>query len=611
MKYRLNYPQKLFIFCFSFLILCNCSSDSDDDSSTVVENEEQDPPKQITSFLNISDFTLPEQDANGFTILKAEGDSRIIYVNNSTGDDSTGKVYSSNDPDIGANPFAPSNAIKPYATIAAAQKNMRNNEADVLLLAAGGVWNESLKLTHGKSIEQRSVYASYGEGNRPELRTGFAPGISNLQITNVIVSGIKFWAHVRDDEGPHFESFASGSPGFNFYNGHGKPVLNVLIEDCFFRSYKGNVITGIIDAGRVPMEKIVLRRNIFSRNYSNSSHSQGLFYNGSGETNGTTVLLEGNVFDHNGWRIQRTTAGMTPDDGQATFFNHNTYFANAKGVLFYGNIFLRGASIGTKWTANEGPDSSRDIALIDNLYIDGEIGISIGGNATGPLRFKNIMISNNVFSNIGKSKPTNRTLSWGVDVKDWDGGEVKENLFLHQKDTEITNLFAIRLNTESESRNIAITNNKVFGLTGKPKAKLELLKISGEGTASNITISSNYMYDSGNTAVVSYNGESGYTFSKNYYMSNNANGNWFYSDKMKTSLDIEGWRSNFENDAELFELSSWPEPTRDVDTYINMLGKGNSIDDFIILLYEQSRNNWNPNLTAPFVNRWIRQGFEK
>ncbi len=611
MKKIVHYSKKIFTLSFGVFALWSCSSDTDlaETVNSDENNVEQDVPEQVISFLNVSDFELPEQDENGFTILKAQSDSRIIYVNSSSGNDDTGEIYGVDSPEVGENPFAPSGDIKAYTTIAAAQENMRDNQADVLLLAAGEVWNESLKLTHGKSINERSIYGAYGEGNRPELRTGYASGITNLQITNVIVSGIKFWAHSRDDEGAYFESLQAGGPGFNFFNGHDKPILNVLIEDCFFRSYKGNVITGKVDAAeKVKLEKIVLRRNIFSRNYNPSTHSQGLFYNGSGDTDGTTILLEENIFDHNGWRVQNSTNNMNADNGQATFFNHNTYFANAKGVLFYGNIFLRSSSIGSKWTANDGPASSRDVALVDNLYVEGEIGISMGGNENGPLRFQNIMISDNVFSNIGKSQPTNRTLAWGLGVKDWDGGEVKNNLFLHQKNNEITNLFAIHINTETESRNVSFTNNIAYGLTGG-NGNLSLLRITTEGSATNINVSGNYIYDSGGSAVVSYNGESGFSFSKNYYMGENPNGSWFYSNK--NSLDIEAWRSNYESDAETFDISDWPEPERDVDSYINMLGKGNTMDDFINTLYEQSRNNWDVNLTAPYINQWIRGGFNR
>ncbi len=610
MKKNLYYSKKIFTLSFGVFALWSCSSDTDlaETVNSDENNVEQDVPEQVTSFLNVSDFELPEQDENGFTVLKAQSDSRIIYVHSSNGNDSTGEIYGVDSPEVGENPFAPSDDIKAYATIAAAQENMRDNQADVLLLAAGEVWNESLKLTHGKSINERSIYGTYGEGNRPELRTGYASGITNLQITNVIVSGIKFWAHSRDDEGAYFESLQAGDPGFNFYNDLGRPVLNVLIEDCFFRSYTGNVITGVVDEGKVKMEKIVLRRNIVSRNYSPSSHSQGLFYSGSGDTGGTTILLEENIFDHNGWRIQNTTGDMSADNGQAVFFNHNTYFANAKGVLFYGNIFLKSSSMGNKWTANNGMASSRDIALINNLYVDGEIGISMGGNESGPLRFQNVMISDNVFSNIGKSQPTNRTLAWGLTVKDWDGGEVKNNLFIHQKNTAITNMFAVNINTESESRNISFTNNIAYGLTSEG-GSLSLFRITDEGTVGNINISENYMYESGNSAIITYDGESGFTFSKNNYMGINPNGEWFHSNG--NSMDIDAWRSSYESDAEILDLSSWPEPERDVDGYISMLGKGSSIEDFANSLYEQSRNNWDVNLTAPYINQWIKGGFNR
>ena len=51
-------------------------------------------------------------------------------------------------------------------------------------------------------------------------------------------------------------------------------------------------------------------------------------------------------------------------------------------------------------------------------YVEGELGMSIGGNtpeyANGTARFTNVTVSNNVLIEIGRSRPTNRTLSWGV-----------------------------------------------------------------------------------------------------------------------------------------------------------------------------------------------------
>jgi hypothetical protein len=92
----------------------------------------------------------------------------------------------------------------------------------------------------------------------------------------------------------------------------------------------------------------VIRRCLFLDNYCATAHSQGLY------TNEISLTLEENIFDHNGWLIRQIESGNEQDSGQATMFNHNTYFTNAHTVVFRGNMFLRGSSIGTKWTANSG-----------------------------------------------------------------------------------------------------------------------------------------------------------------------------------------------------------------------------------------------------------------
>src|SRR5690606_8303540 len=130
-----------------------------------------------------------------------------------------------------------------------------------------------------------------------------------------------------------------------------------------------------------------------------------------------SILLQENLFDHNGWRIQSRESNSDKADGQATMFNHNTYFTSAQGVLFERNLFLRASSIGNKWTATDS-NPSRGVVMNDNLYAEGEIGISIGGNnPLGPLRFRDVVMRNNVLTDIGRARPTNRSLAWGVEIQ--------------------------------------------------------------------------------------------------------------------------------------------------------------------------------------------------
>ena len=78
-----------------------------------------------------SNFTRPQQDANGWSILTPSADSRLIYVA-SGGNDSTAQPYLPSDAAIGSDPYNPSGAILPYATITADRKSTRLNSSHSL-----------------------------------------------------------------------------------------------------------------------------------------------------------------------------------------------------------------------------------------------------------------------------------------------------------------------------------------------------------------------------------------------------------------------------------------------------------------------------------------------
>lgn len=618
MNMTISLLTKVTLVAFVSLTLVNCTADSDvplrevlepESDPIVTETEEtENPPAEITSFLNVSDFDLPAQDEDGFTIISPSAGSQIIYVDTENGDDTTGEVYAENASEIGGDVLNPTEAVKSFATLAKANEHMRENEPDMMLLAAGGVWNESLEVVTGKSGLERSIYAAYGNGPRPEIRSGAEQGITTLRLSNAIVSGIKFWAHTRDDEGSYFSGY-EGKSGFFLLTSDDKAVANVLIEDCIFRSYQGNAVqTSNSSSNPQPIHKFVMRRNIVSRQYSADSHSQGVYYQGKGITEGPSLLLEENVFDHNGWRIQRyeSSAGMVADEGQATFFNHNTYFSNPKGVLFYGNIFLNPSSMNNKWTANLGEGSASDVAMVDNLYIDGEIGIGIGGNEPGPRRFKNILISNNVMLDIGKSQPTNRDIGWCIEVFDWDGGVIKENLFLHQRNEELKGIFAMNFVAQTAIQNVLVENNIVNGLNGSSNVSGGLVRFGGDGTVGNVQINENFIANTDDTALMSYGHQDGYSFSKNSY-SGTQDDNWFGLSSDWASFD--SWKTEVGSDAETLDSSIWPDPERDIESYMSTTGKGSTRNDFIEQLYLQSRTTWDPTMTAPYINRWVREGY--
>ncbi|MEJ5209261.1 hypothetical protein [Denitratimonas sp. CY0512] len=561
--------------------------------------------------LSVADFNLPQQDEAGWSILTPSADSRLVYVDANAGSDSNGQFHLLADAVIGADPTQPVGAVLAFRTLAAAQAQLRQDSPDWLLLRAGGVWEESLPIRRGRSATERMVATAWGEGPRPELRTGVERGIASSHPVNVAVVGIRFWAHTRDTDGPYFTGYEGGS-GMSFSTWQA-PSLNqvrdVLIEDCVFRTYANNVFTG--DAPNEPITRLAVRRSIISGNYKTTGmgHSQGIYHSGKGHGDGVaTILLQENLFDHNGWRIQSINGNNDAEGGQATIFNHNTYFSSASNVLFQRNLFLRPSSISNKWTAYLTAEhyDSRRLVTDNNLYVDGEIGISLGGNYPpgGALRFDDIAIHNNVFTDIGRSRPTNRSLSWSVEAIDWKYGSIRSNLFIHQR-APITNSYALQVTAPSQGETVLVENNVIANFHSSTYGGL--VRLQDGGNFDQVLFHNNTVQASSESPLVSLD-PGGYLFTgNNRYHSPAAGNRHFRVDG--TYMGVAEWAALTGDSGASTDPVTFPAPERDLETYIEHLGLGSGFDDFLTAVYGQSRGNWNPALGAAAINDWLRGGF--
>lgn len=549
--------------------------------------------------VTVADFRLPAQDDAGWTRLSPAADSRLVYVDSQQGDDATGAIYLPADPEIGADPQSPRGAVRAFRTLAAAHAGLREDQPDWLLLRSGRVWNESLQVRRGRSPGARAVVAAWGTGARPELRTGADKGIGNVSLVNVAIVGIRFWAHTRDSDGPHFTGF-EGSSGISVYTrpeGDARQVRDVLIEDCVFRAYANNVLTGGRSQNNAPITRFAIRRSIVSGNYATTGHSQGLYHAGGGQPVQPSILLQENLFDHNGWRIQSREGNNAQAEGQATMFNHNTYFTAPNGVVFQRNLFLRASSIGSKWTgATDSP--ARAVVMDDNLYAEGEIGISIGGNSAGPARFQDVVIRHNVMTDLGRSRPTNRSLSWGIEALDWLGGEIDRNLVIHQR-SGITNTWALKTGGE-RVEDVVIGGNVFASLAagnGSPTVQLS--------AAANAVFRDNTVQAPGGNAAIRLEG-SGVSFAgANRYAT--AATRPFVLDG--STLDLAQWRSSTGDSGATTATPAFPDAGRDLEGYAAHLGIGNGFDGLLDALYRQSKASWDPRLGAGAINDWLRAGF--
>lgn len=160
---------------------------------------------------------------------------------------------------------------------------------------------------------------SYGTGDlRPKLNSEDTVFRISGEAHHVAIICLYLYAYKRDTASYHFVGWdAIGSlSGISILSQEGE-MRSHLFEDNRI-NYFDDAITIL---GNVRHDDIVIRRNVIQNVYN---RAQGIF------AHSASVLLEENVFDHNGWYQQRFPNGSGKDEGQATIFNHNTFFGKAE-----------------------------------------------------------------------------------------------------------------------------------------------------------------------------------------------------------------------------------------------------------------------------------------
>jgi hypothetical protein len=551
-----------------------------------------------------SEFELPSQDANGWSRLNPSSDSRLIYVSSSEGNDETAQIYHRQDSEIGGNPFNPSSNIKPFASIDASLEQAREGYPDFILLKRGDVWTttHSIAVKAGRSSMERSVLSYYGSDiERPTVKP-YGINLDDSSFSAVI--GIRFSATKRNPISPDFKGLENigDEQGFRLLGGGGHGIIgHVLIEDCLFEWFANNTIQSSVEDGGPVIKNVVIRRNIIADNYSTSGHSQGIFSSRS------SVLLEENLFDHNGW-YQRASTGLARADAVATVYNHNTYFTASRNTIFRNNIFARSSCMNNKFTSNTPSGTNEinswNIQLDNNLYIDGEIGIDLGGNVdqdNGP-RWRNIHVTNNVMMHIGRSETNNRNLGWGLIVDDWDSGRVKGNIFTSWGKKPSANTYAIVL--KGDTSNVEFSSNIVRNIEGNNA----LIQFKDGSLHSGITFFNNEIESLNSQQLVHFAlGESG-SFHNNHYFSSADVLEWFTigGDELSSLAD---YRAATGDNTSVAGTRNYIDPDRTIESYLSRIGYATDMDSFVAEAKKQSKYNWREELTASAINAYIRQGF--
>ena len=383
----------------------------------------------------------PSQDANGWMVFTPSADARKIYVSSSMG----------NDRNLGSTPETP------VATITAGKTRLRNGYPDQLLLKSGDTFVDQsfgyLRVS-GRSRTEPIFIGTYGSGPRPLVETPNAKdaiGIGSLPGqggNNIVVEGIDFYAYTRDPSNPAYAGPNTSQTGAIFLN----PNAWVMLIGNKFSYYSTDIAFNNSESG-VSSSAVTLYRNVITDSWSATSHSQGLFVGGVGN-----LVVEQNLFDHNGWNT--SIPGAEP-----TVFNRNVYINYNNGtVIFTGNISANSSS--------EGAQVRSGGIISDNLFVANSAGFSFGENPgttvgpNGPLPIPTV-ISTTAVGNIVLSSTDIQSSSGvlprsdGIDIFNASGPgvQVTNNIVSHAVGSPV-NQHGILLNTNVTG--ISVTNNLIY-----------------------------------------------------------------------------------------------------------------------------------------------------
>ena len=512
-----------------------------------------------------------------WTTFKESADTQKVYVSTSDG----------NDANDGS---APEKAVK---TLAKGISLLRDGMPDWMLLKRGDVWLESLGewKKSGRSSTEPMVVMTYGDQEaRPVLKTGSQTGLLAIAgpLQHLAFVGLHLYAHTRDPDTVDFMG-ATGGPGIQWL----APSDDLLFEDLLVQYYAISNINL-----KASMTNVRVRRSILVDAYDVSDHAQGLYVE-----NVKGVLVEENVFDHNGWNTSPGLMGLAPP----TIYNHNLYVqSNCDDVTIRGNLSTRAASHGIQARAGG--------IVTGNLVFDSPVGMSFGlvpdewdpkaGGVTGT-------VAGNVVRDAGDVDATNSG-GIGIQVGNIQSATVEDNILAHDASMVATSSIAIDIRrktspqvADEKVQNLTIQNNIIYDWRGGIRfgtSALVGVKIQNNDVQQRLRLSE----------VVNYFGSSyspETTYAGNHWFSMSNPGDWFILGAMNQSF--QQWLTTSGEQGATDTIVAYPDTARDLLSYHQSLGKDATFAAYMTEVRKQSQKNWRVEYMAKAPIDYIRQGFGK
>ncbi|MDP9175588.1 MAG: right-handed parallel beta-helix repeat-containing protein [Planctomycetota bacterium] len=501
------------------------------------------------------------RDAEGFTVFPSTPGAHLVLVSSSEGNDN-------NDGSAGS----------PVMTFKRAMSLVEAHFPNRILFKRGDVFpaplmNDVIECC-GRGPGAPMIIGAYGPVSqpRPVIEAMISLGMK-IQPNYLVIQSLDFYASSRDPSIAGFDlSKEVARQDFGVYTYTSGKYL--WIEDCRFRFQTiGLDMQGKDDH----FHGLVVRRCEVLDSYDNGGHSQGIYVDSY-----DNVLIEENVFDHNGWNENVAGAGRT-------IFNHNMYLQHTSNgedrqFIVRNNVVARAASHGCQLRPGG--------IMENNLFLRNALAGFVAD--TSSIVSRNVVLDGD---GIGPDFPRGS----GLEVINCPKVLVEGNIIAHKQD-KINLMSAMSYNPISkdappaESRG-EIRNNAIYDWTGTG------FYTTAPSTGLNFHDNVLSLTDQALVELKDY--PDGYRFQNNRYFASTAQP-FRIGD---TWMDLSAWCKRTGETADQTPVH-FVDPNRTIATYAASIHLARAtLEGFLAAARTQRRGHWDDRLTADAVNTYIRAGF--
>jgi hypothetical protein len=535
-------------------------------------------------------------DSNGFTDFDAitnngYSSSRVLFVADD-GDDSAAASNISSNGHYGIGDvtfdsdgvFQAPGGVSEFATISAAYAYIRDGYSDILLLKRGDTWTEAFSSgsigawdTYGVDANARQILSCYGTaGDRPTLQIGTNIGFSSGTASYLIVSGIRFYAHLWESSGSGRVLQIQGT------------VDDQLYEDCVFER-NDSLVQWYPEEMDYIHENIAFRRCHFVESEQDSYTAASFFFYG----------VEGALFEENIW--------FNETGGQRFLYADNHVENATPNTIIRGNIGYH--SLRTSMSLRGGGTVDKNLFVqIDRILLGWDGGTETAYRA-------GIITDNVILESVTDSywSPTREEGDGehGIFLGANNGSTVSGNIL--SDPTGLEGGVAIFL-AECQNAGLPqmhdtdIFNNIVYGRDPGNNYGIALYVSSGLTTVTDVNIYNNdFQMVNGADEIIDHNATfSGFNYHDNRYYASTSSSTWF-----DPGGSLSGWESSSGDTDSSATQVSYTAPNRTLSTYQSTLSGTETTAAFMAAANGQVRWDWDDNYTAYSAINYIREGFDR